>query len=729
MASDNQVTSQRTFLGHPLGLYVLFFTEMWERFSYYGMRALLILYLVNYFKMAQDDAAYVYKWYTSMVYLTPLIGGFLADRYLGNRLAVIIGAILMAIGHFLMAFEDLGIIYAALGFLIIGNGFFKPNMSTQVGRLYPTNDNRRDGAYTIFYMGINLGAFLSPLACGWLAANTIGEYHSGFTLAGIGMVFGLVIYLFGQPFIKEVDPSVVATPDHRSAIPEEAEEKKALTEQEALQTPSNSPLLSRIMPNFLIGLGVVCLIAAPFTYYYNIFSLFDAIALVLTSGSAFFAAWIASQLRESAVRDRVIALYLLFLLPVFFWAAFEQTGNALNLWADKTTDRYLSQEDQPPPRFPELIESKETTESAAAETSGGLIDRFRNMFYLKPDRETSTTDTLNPVPTAWFQSINALAIFMLAPVFAFLWTKVSVPIPVKLIFGLVFMAAAMLVMVIGATQEHQPTEVKYTADLPQQVYLTADNQLATKEGDNGELEAYHTGRLRYDPDEQVFQMDGVLPDIERDRIVRSTAPEWFQEQIVGKRDADGEVVTPGLQQLSKKATKAQPVSLKLDRLPEGFDWRYAGIPKAVATFDPNTDTITVTKELGDKEVKGIFLAAGNPEFRDAMTTLMIESAQHRVTPWWLVFHFVLATIGELCLSPVGLSATSKLAPKKYATMLMGLWLLTSFFGGFLAGTMGELYSKIPPIQFFTISVIALGILSLLAFAGVKKVIRMMHGVN
>ena len=195
---------QRTFLGHPLGLYILFFTEMWERFSYYGMRALLMLYMVNYFKWSQKDASTTYKIYTSFVYITPILGGYLADRFLGNKIAVIIGALLMAVGHFLMAFEEYPIFLSALIFLIVGNGFFKPNMSTQVGRLYPANDGRLDGAYTIFYMGINLGAFLSPVACGWLAENTVGGFHSGFTLAGIGMVAGLVIYLLGQPLVKEL---------------------------------------------------------------------------------------------------------------------------------------------------------------------------------------------------------------------------------------------------------------------------------------------------------------------------------------------------------------------------------------------------------------------------------------------------------------------------------------------------------------------------------------------
>ncbi len=201
---------QRTILGHPLGLYILFFTEMWERFSYYGMRALLMLYMVNYFRWTQQEGSSIYKWYTSLVYLTPLLGGFLADRYLGNKKSVIIGAILMAIGHFMMAFEQIEIFYSALGFLILGNGFFKPNMSTQVGRLYPANDPRRDGAYTIFYMGINLGAFLSPLVCGWLQTNTTWGYHAGFTAAGVGMIFALLIYVFGLPLIKELDPNAPA---------------------------------------------------------------------------------------------------------------------------------------------------------------------------------------------------------------------------------------------------------------------------------------------------------------------------------------------------------------------------------------------------------------------------------------------------------------------------------------------------------------------------------------
>ncbi len=181
-------------LRHPAGLYVLFFTEMWERFSYYGMRSLLVYYMIRHLQFTQERSSEIYGLYTGFVYFTPLFGGILADRLFGQRRTVVLGGVLMAIGHFLMAFDNL--FFPALTFLILGNGAFKPNISTQVGALYPPGDHRRDRAFSIFYMGINLGAFFSPLVCG-----TIGEkigFHWGFGAAGVGMVIGLLVYLWGQ---------------------------------------------------------------------------------------------------------------------------------------------------------------------------------------------------------------------------------------------------------------------------------------------------------------------------------------------------------------------------------------------------------------------------------------------------------------------------------------------------------------------------------------------------
>lgn len=209
-----------TWLGHPKGLFVLFLTEMWERFSYYGMRSLLVLYMVNHLFIQPDvgqrvlgftalkgmlEGAFgplgnqalssqIYGLYTGLVYFTPFFGGLLADRVLGQRKTVVIGGLLMAIGHFLMAIESM--FFPALMFLILGNGCFKPNISTQVGLLYQQGDPRRDGAFSIFYVGINLGAFLAPLVCGTLGQKV--GWHYGFAAAGVGMLIGLMVYLLNQ---------------------------------------------------------------------------------------------------------------------------------------------------------------------------------------------------------------------------------------------------------------------------------------------------------------------------------------------------------------------------------------------------------------------------------------------------------------------------------------------------------------------------------------------------
>lgn len=188
--------SEQTFLGHPRGLALLFLVEMWERFSYYGMRALLVLYLVNALKWDTARAANLYGSYTSLAYLTPLLGGYLADRFLGTRRSLVIGGVLIALGHFSLALQSTLTFYLGLVLVIFGTGFFKPNVSTMVGQLYPEGDSRRDGGFTLFYMGINLGAFLAPLICGYLGERV--GWHYGFGAAGVGMVLGLGLYIWGR---------------------------------------------------------------------------------------------------------------------------------------------------------------------------------------------------------------------------------------------------------------------------------------------------------------------------------------------------------------------------------------------------------------------------------------------------------------------------------------------------------------------------------------------------
>jgi len=710
---------QRTFLGHPVGLYVLFFTEMWERFSYYGMRALLILYMVNYFRWEQKDASQIYKVYTSFVYVTPILGGFLADRYLGNRIAVIIGAILMAIGHFLMAFEQYEIFISALIFLMIGNGFFKPNMSTQVGRLYPANDGRRDGAYTIFYMGINLGAFLAPIVCGWLAENTVGGYHSGFTMAGIGMLFGLTIYLVGQPFIKEIDPSISAPP----VAAQEGAAPTAITEGEAARTPSTLGIISATAPLWLTVLGAITLTAAPIAFLIEMLNIWDAIMLGIGGLCLLIVAWVCSQV-QGGVRDRVLAIMSMGVFVIFFWAAFEQAGNVLNLWADKTTNRYLTQEAPLPNAVPEITEDPPKDPDAPQAGQVGLGERFSNMFKLKPKpegAEAGAGDSLNPVPTTWFLSINALGIFAIAPIFAWLWVWLDKrgrqpSIPMKMTIGLILMSASVGVMVAAAKQENKRTEIAMNSPPPESIPLTADNQLAR----NTEGELYHAGRLVYDEANKKLIIDGVLPDNEKDRIIAQTAPKSFVEKI-------GE-----LKNLSEKFEddkELKQVSVTIDEVPPGFDMKYSGIKKSVVSWDPVTKQLTAYQKLAEKEEVGLKVAAGETKFRDVINRAYVESSTFRVSAMWLVWAYLLATLGELCLSPVGLSMVSKLAPAKFATMLMGCWMLTSSFGNFVAGSLGEVWGTIPPVSFFLLSTIVVGIAGVILFIVSRWIVRAMHGVK
>ncbi len=327
------VKDEPQFLGHPPGLYVLFFTEMWERFSYYGMRALLMLYMTQYLLFEPEKAASVlgydsirwllessfgplgvqpmasqiYGLYTGFVYLTPLFGGIIADKVWGQRKTVYVGGILMAIGHFLMAFDHLFLF--ALFFLIIGNGAFKPNISTQVGNLYPDGDPRKDGAFTIFYMGINLGAFLSPLVCGTL--GQVYGWHYGFNAAGIGMVLGLAFYHFGRHYLPT---------DSFSQKMNNPDDPLAITDR------SRKIVLMKILGGFtLFTLGFLSLFIIP--HWLKVIFILAVIALVVH--------YIRSLPEDE--RYRVGALILLCLGTITFWAAFEQQGNTLQLWADSKT--------------------------------------------------------------------------------------------------------------------------------------------------------------------------------------------------------------------------------------------------------------------------------------------------------------------------------------------------------------------------------------------------------
>ena len=304
--------------GQPKGLYMLFFAEMWERFSYYGMRALLIFYLTQHWLFNDSKSNLIYGAYTSLVYITPVLGGYLADRYLGQRKAVLFGGILLAIGHATMAIEGVGgqddptinVFWAALAFIIVGSGFLKANISVMVGQLYKLTDVRRDGAYTIFYMGINLGAAVGTILVGYLG-QTIG-WGYGFGLAGIGMIAGLIVFVLGKSSLRG--------------------------NGEAPNPLSRSTEITL----YGVGLAAVAVIWALVQYQ----SVIQNLLIVSGVGLLGYVIYEAFKLDKHA-RDRIFAILFLIALNPLFWGLFEQAGGSFNLY----TDRYVAIGDVPAALF------------------------------------------------------------------------------------------------------------------------------------------------------------------------------------------------------------------------------------------------------------------------------------------------------------------------------------------------------------------------------------------
>ncbi len=373
-----------TILGHPKGLYVLFMAEMWERFSYYGMRALLIFYLVQHWMFSDGEASVIYGAYTALVYITPVVGGYLADRFLGQRKAVLFGAIMLTVGHFLMAFEGDGsgqsdptiyVFWLALAFIIVGSGFLKANISVIVGQLYSRTDIRRDGAYTIFYMGINLGAALGSIIAGYLG-QTYGWAY-GFGAAGIGMLFGLLVFIWGKPYLLgRGEPNDPAKLQQRMA--------------------------GVSLEWWLYGFGIA-LVGLCWLMVQNqalVGTLLGGFGLVLV-GYVLATAVIRLDAHD---RDRIFAAMFLIFGSILFWALFEQAGSSLNLFTDRHVDR--------------------------------------TMFGFD-------------VPAAVFQSINAIYIVLLAPLFAATWTMLGSrglepSVPMKFALGIAQLGLGFLVLVWGS---------------------------------------------------------------------------------------------------------------------------------------------------------------------------------------------------------------------------------------------------------------------------------------
>ena len=389
---SDATAAQKEWFGHPRGLSTLFFTELWERLSYYGMRAILILFMVDAtqggFAMDDATAAAVYGLYTAGVYLLALPGGWVADRLLGQQKAVFLGGCIIAAGHFTMALPiipglsglDQASFYAGLILITIGTGLLKPNVSAVVGDLYPEKGARRDAGFSIFYMGINIGAFAGPLICGYLGQKV--DWHLGFSAAGFGMLIGLIQYRAGVKYLGDAGTL--------SQSPEALEARKSDWGRlyAALGTAVGVSILLYVLRDSL-GLSLQGLAQAT-----------GAIIVILAI--LYFGYVIAAGGLNTQEKKRVFVIFLLFVGAALFWSGFEQAGSSMNLFAE----------------------------------------RYTNWNFFGWD-----------MPASWSQSINPLFIILCAPVFAALWVKLGSKepsIPFKFGIGLVLLGAGFLVLAVGS---------------------------------------------------------------------------------------------------------------------------------------------------------------------------------------------------------------------------------------------------------------------------------------
>ncbi len=398
----DSVAKQGELWGHPKGLYVCFFTEMWERFSFYGMKFLLVLYLTKYHLFTDNMGLDTLGAYAGLVYSLPLIGGMLADRYLGERKAVIWGGILLVLGHLLMAFEGsaatidaagnvvrdtnaLDIFYLALSLIIVGVGFLKPNISTVVGKLYEEGDSRRDSGFTIFYMGINIGSVLATLICTWLGETYGWKY--GFGAAGIGMLLGLITFIYGQKYLDG-----------------KADAKDPSIAKQTFIGPINKEWAIYIGSILTLGFIWVLVKKEPWVHLTQ-----QVLLTVAIAGIMFYAFFKVDKIK----RDRLIALMILITSTIVFWALFEQAGASMTLFADRVVDR--------------------------------------NIMGLNPT-------------AGQFGALNAGFIVLLAPVFAWMWVKLDMMnlnpnIPLKFAFGLLQAGLGFGVLVYGAGHPNELGQV------------------------------------------------------------------------------------------------------------------------------------------------------------------------------------------------------------------------------------------------------------------------------
>ena len=695
MNTDIQNLFKDKVMGHPAGLFVLFFTEMWERFSFYGMRVLLVNFLtmavIGYnpgWEWTAANAGALFGTYAGLLYLTPILGGIIADKLTGYRWAVVIGALIMTLGHASMALETEASLYVGLALLVIGTGFFKPNITSIISEMYKKNPEKKDGAYTIFYMGVNAGAFFGMMLCGYLAERV--GWSWGFGLAGIFMLLGTLQFwlsknLFGKIGAK---PSKV----HEVELPQNINEKSTEDNTEEAEEKENPfTILDKVLIVITSIIGLGYLINDPLSkignidlFPYEAFGLSGQIVTVLIGLLLFLVLVIRRISRYTKiVRDRMIAFVIFAFFTVFFWLSFEQGASSLILFARDNVDRVLSGD-------------------------AAIIYNIVNIL-------------LTVVPLA----IITYVLFLL-------WKKTFKTIPgSNIVLAICFLGMWGLVgWMLNRDLSTTAYDVSYKAIEVQSTDEDGNNTvdyIPVTEDTNIETGVTVVDRVTSISEPKDFEVGSTIKIINKNN--EGTIFGYLNEEKVAfaKENAIAQDRDSGIVEATVTEIKDNQVEITVS----WFSILNSFFIIAFASFFSKWWDSKYNPSAAVKYALGLIimaigfglLAYGSYGISDGVKVSMI----------WLIFAYLFHTLGELCLSPVGLSYVSKLVPARMIALMFGMWYLAIAIGNKLAAVVGgqienitEQYSLSTFFLIFTVVPTVAGLL-ILALNPVLK--RLMHGVR
>lgn len=670
-------------LGHPAGLFVLFFTEMWERFSYYGMRAILVLFLISSigiggWEWTTKEALALYGTYTAMVYLTPILGGYLADKHIGYRKAVIWGAIIMSLGHLSMALEFANIfMYIGISLLIIGNGLFKPNMTSIISHMYKDTPEKKDGAYTIFYMGVNAGAFLGIMLCGFIGEKVSWSY--GFGLAGIFMFLGMLQFLFAQKIFGDIG----LAPEPVS----EVSEAKSLEFKEDRLNPFTG--FDKILIAVAAFIGVTWIINDPVSKIggtnFLQFGETDISGYYIFTGLIVFLLLLLLRIIRypAQTRDRMIAIVVFAVMTVIFWACFEQAGGSMTIFANDFTGRVMS-------------------------GSWSTIYVVANILI-----------TVIPI---------GIITWVLFKLFRQTYKKYLLS---NIFLGSSFVIIWLLVFwMINRNLSSNAFVVEY--DTIESVEVTDDGEEKTY--------AYVTESNPAKADDVIVKetvtiIEPVNLSVGESMSIMHLRGDKFKYLPEDNMESFREKITKG----GKKSPVITATVTKVKENEVEIPATWFGILNSlfIIMFAPLFSKWWESKynpSAASKYGLGlILLGIGFGALAFGSAGIEQGATAATVSIIWLIVAYLFHTLGELCLSPVALSYISKLVPGRMIALMFGVWYIAIAIGNKLAGEMGgrieeitNNYSLSTFFLIFTIVPIGLGLLGIALNPIIKK---LMHGVR